>query len=270
MVGATSIGERVRRFARGSLPRNAYAKGAAFLDGWYGIQKFSLDEYRRLSAIRRSPMGGPPAAIQLRPLAFPLYLRPGTPDVDVVIHAIARETYAFKLPTAPVKFIIDAGANIGDTAVWYATRFPSASIVAIEPDPENLAMLQQNCAPYSEKIRVLEAALWPVPDKQMETAGTFTGIHVAESRGTNESTCPSIDPLTILRDSCCDAIDIFKIDIEGAELELFAGDCDAWLAKTRSIAIEIHSDEANKVVLAAAKRHEFKHTAYRDLNFFWR
>jgi FkbM family methyltransferase len=267
---ASSIGERIRRIARGALPRPVYASGAAFLDSFYGVQRFGVEGYRKLSAVRNGPLGSEAAPLDLRPLEHPFYVRPGTPDAGVVLHAIAREAYSYMLPAEPVQFIIDAGANIGDTSAWYASRFPGASVLAIEPNPENLAVLLRNCAPYGERIRVLQAALWPTPDKELEMAGTYTGIHVQEAAGAGGLTCPSIDPMSILRDSGREWIDIFKIDIEGAELALFGGNCDPWLGKTRSIAIEIHSPEAREAVLAATRRNGFKHAIYRDLNVFWR
>jgi FkbM family methyltransferase len=42
--------------------------------------------------------------------------------------------------------IIDAGANIGASAVWFATSFPKSRLVAIEPAPGNCELLKRNCA----------------------------------------------------------------------------------------------------------------------------
>jgi FkbM family methyltransferase len=33
--------------------------------------------------------------------------------------------------------ILDLGANIGASAVWFAVRYPAAHIVAFEPHPDN-------------------------------------------------------------------------------------------------------------------------------------
>lgn len=269
-LNTTAIGERIRRIARGALPRPVYVRGAAFLDGWHGVQKFGFDEYRRLSVIGRSPAGGAVTAVRLRTLKHPFYIRPGTPDASVVIHAMAREAYSYMLPSDPVQLIVDAGANIGDTSVWYATRFPAAKVVAIEPNPDNFKVLEQNCSPYGERIRLLKAALWPVADRDLSLAGELAGTHVLESENSSGLTCPSIDPLSILRDSGRERIDIFKIDIEGAELELFTGACDSWLGKTRTIAIEIHSMAALESVMAATVRNGFRHAQYRDLYVFWK
>jgi FkbM family methyltransferase len=240
------------------------------LDSWYGIRAFGLNEYRNLSATGREPIGGPPVAMRLRPLPHPFYVRPGAPDANLVLHAIAREAYSYKLPDRSVHLIVDAGANIGDTTVWYSVQFPEAVVVAIEPNPDNFEILSRNCAPYGNRIHLFNGALWPVPNRSLAITGATESAQVRELTQANDSTCTSIDPLTILRNSGAEAIDVFKIDIEGAELELFSGDCDTWLSKTRCIAIEIHSAEAREVVLSATRRNGFTFNVYRDIYVFWK
>jgi FkbM family methyltransferase len=187
-----------------------------------------------------------------------------------VLHAIAREAYSYRLPASPVHFVIDAGANIGDTTVWYATRFPEALVAAIEPNPYNFEILSRNCALYGDRIRLFKAGLWPVADRSLAVLGATEGSWVEESSDASGLSCRTLDPLTILRDAGFETIDIFKIDIEGAELPLFSGDCDKWLQKTRSITIEIHSQEAREAILSATKRNGFKFAVYRDLHVFWK
>src|ERR1019366_9417787 len=89
-LGLKSIGERVRRIVRTSLPKNLYLRCAATLDACYGVKAFGLKEYRKLSAVSREPAGEAPSALHLRPLSHPFYVRPGTPDASLVLHAIAR------------------------------------------------------------------------------------------------------------------------------------------------------------------------------------
>lgn len=40
--------------------------------------------------------------------------------------------------------IIDAGANIGISTIWFAKKFPKAKIIAIEPESHNYSLLQDN------------------------------------------------------------------------------------------------------------------------------
>lgn len=264
----TSIGERIRRLVRASLPKSLYRRGASVIDAWYGMRHFGLQGYQRLSTLSRSPVSDAPAKVTFRPLPHPFYVRPGTPDAGLVIQTIGREMYSYRLPDPPIHLIVDAGANIGDTAIWYASKFPKAQIVAIEPDPGNFDILSKNCAPYGARIRLFRAALWPVADRSLAITGATVAAQVRESLDENDLLCPTVDPLTILRESGSDVIDIFKIDIEGAELPLFSGDCDIWLRKTRSIAIEIHSQEAREAVFSATRRNGFKCAVYRELHVF--
>jgi FkbM family methyltransferase len=265
-----SIGEPLRRTLRGALPNALYSQCAALLDASYGIKVFGFKEWRKLFNASRTAAGAEPAEVHLRPLSHPFYIRPGTPDADLVLYVLARESYGYMLPSPRVRLIIDAGANIGDTTVWYANRFPESVVIGVEPDPDNFAILAQNCAPYGNGIRLVKGALWPVANRSLAVTGATYTVQVRESKNPGELLCLSVDPLTILRDTGLDAIDIFKIDIEGAELELFSGDCDEWLQRTRNIAIEIHTPEARDAVFAATSRNGFRHSQYRDLHVFWK
>jgi Methyltransferase FkbM domain len=38
----------------------------------------------------------------------------------------------------------------------------------------------------------------------------------------------------------CSSIDILKMDIEGAERQVFSGECGSWIARTRVMIVELH------------------------------
>src|SRR6476469_10191275 len=59
---------------------------------------------------------------------------------DLFVH----EIYKFKSPVAD-PFIIDCGANIGMSVLYFKTLFPKAHILVFEPDENNYALLAQNC-----------------------------------------------------------------------------------------------------------------------------
>jgi hypothetical protein len=99
---------------------------------------------------------------------------------------------------------------------------------------------------------------------------TPTGISVGELGSGKAVKCASVSLCTILEQAGNPMIDILKLDIEGAELELFRSNPDPWLSRTRSIAIEIHSPEAYTAVDAATRRHGFSKRQYRELFFFLR
>ena len=52
--------------------------------------------------------------------------------------------------------IVDCGANIGLPALWFALRFHSARIFAVEPEPRNFDILCRNVRDYEN--------ITPVPE----------------------------------------------------------------------------------------------------------
>jgi cephalosporin hydroxylase len=66
-----------------------------------------------------------------------IILRLGTTDVAAYEHVFIHDEYGFLLAREP-SVIVDAGANVGMSAVYFANRFPSAEVIAIEPEPSNL------------------------------------------------------------------------------------------------------------------------------------
>jgi FkbM family methyltransferase len=208
--------------------------------------------------------------VRINGVQYPLYVRSGTPDAVEIVHSVIRETYGKYLPDGDVKFVIDAGAYIGDTAAWYLSKFPASRIVALEPNPDSFAMLEMNCAAYGERARVINGALW-FEDGELDLVfdpTTPTGNSVAQHETLGTNRCAAFSLNTILEQAGADEIDILKVDIEGAELELFCENPDPWLSRTRYITMEIHSPEAYAAVLAATQRHGFARRRYHELFIF--
>ena len=68
----------------------------------------------------------------------------------------------------------------------------------------------------------------------------------------------SVTLTSLLREVNADRIDLLKIDVEGAELEIFgATDCANWLDRTDVILIELHGN-CEKVFYQAIERQSFQ------------
>lgn len=168
-----------------------------------------------------------------------VFLRPNTSDTSTYRQNLVAHEYSFRLPFEP-QTILDAGANIGMSSVFFANRYPSASIIALEPEPSNFRMLEKNVAVYPS-ITAIRAALWPregqvsvvSPSGINGNYGNW-GFTVSEGTGAPATTVPAI-----MHRFKEDRIDILKIDIEGAELNLFSGSCE-WLKQVRCVMIETH------------------------------
>lgn len=179
-------------------------------------------------------------SVNLPGLAAPVLARFGTSDLGIFCQVLINEEYFFQSSIQP-KLIIDAGANVGYASVYFANRFPDAAIIAIEPDTENFELLQRNTAAYP-KVRCIRAGLWS-RDCFLKISNPDDGacaFRVEESMN-SENAIPAITLDTLLKSSGFDRIGILKLDIEGAEKELFAAHNSAnWIDCTDLIMVELH------------------------------
>jgi len=136
--------------------------------------------------------------------------------------------------------VIDAGANIGISSLYFAHRYPAAKVYAIEPEARNFDLLTLNCKDV-RSIIPWRAAVWNrlVPLSLTDPAAESWAFSVVETFGPS-GTIQSVTIPDILAHAKCDEIDLLKLDIEGAELELFSQDWDEWLPKVKTLVIELH------------------------------
>jgi FkbM family methyltransferase len=174
----------------------------------------------------------------------PFLLRIRSSDVPTYGQVFVNQEYKFSAAVQP-QVIIDAGANIGLASIYFANRFPEAKIIAIEPEASNFALLKRNVAPYSRIVPV-QAALWhrneeiDLVDPGLGKWGFMTEAKGAENL--SAPTCHAVTAMTvdkIMSDHNLTKVDILKIDIEGAEREVFS-DTSSWIDKVNSMIIELH------------------------------
>ena len=159
-------------------------------------------------------------------------------DLRVVGGAYARvaERYRSILDGDRVPVIIDAGANVGAASLWFARAFPEAQVVAIEPDPENARLLRLNVA-CEGRILVLEAAI-AGESGRVSLAGNGLSWAVQTIRS-DDGELPAVTMEQALASVQNGELFIAKIDIEGFELDLFAGDQD-WIERASVVIVEPH------------------------------
>ena len=105
----------------------------------------------------------------------------------------------------------------------------------------NYEMLVRNTAAYAN-VSPVHAALWSKNTLlDIENAGAEKNAFRLDSqRRSGSDGIQGLTPVDILGLSAFPRIDIFKLDIEGAEKELFSEDSSAWLDRTDVIIIELH------------------------------
>lgn len=144
-------------------------------------------------------------------------------------------------------FIIDAGANVGYATLYFAHKYSKSTIVCIEPEESNFKILTQNINQnnLSKNVLPLHKALWHCnttlelfTDNKKEWG--FSVNEIQDSQSSNKIETITIDDILAKQNQSL--INILKIDIEGAEFEIFLDEkrCHHFLAKTELAAIEIH------------------------------
>ena len=135
--------------------------------------------------------------------------------------------------------IIDAGANIGASTLYFALHFPRAQIVSIEPERGNYDLLCRNTVGLD--VRCLQAALAAAPGRAaVRDPGIGFWGFVTEATTAGEGVpCVTVDELYESRAGPDVFPFIVKIDIEGGEKPLFAGNTE-WVARTPIVIIELH------------------------------
>lgn len=174
-------------------------------------------------------------------LRHAIHLRGKTSDYQAFKKIFVEGEYAFDLGFTP-RLILDGGANVGYSSVFFTHQYPGALIIAIEPESENFRLLVKNTAPY-QNIRPVQRALWPRNAHLMmeNTTGQPDAFRVSESLSPDSSTIPTITINDLLDELSVDRIDLLKLDIEGSEKELFEDPAKKWwLSRTRAVIVELH------------------------------
>ncbi len=176
---------------------------------------------------------------------FPFTLRNQTSDVPTFKQVFIHQEYNFDVKKQP-DVVVDAGANIGLAAIYFASKYPNAKIIAIEPEESNFQLLQKNAVPYRNIIPV-QAALWNENGRiNLMDPGLGNWGFVTDKEKNREKLsgnyCYEVKSITVdklIDDYGLNMIDLFKIDIEGAEKEIFS-DSSAWIKKVNGLIIELH------------------------------
>lgn len=149
--------------------------------------------------------------------------------------------------------IVDVGAYIGLSAVYFASKYRDSKVIAVEPSSRNQRLLQINTAPYGDQIKVLNSAL-TTEDKIAHNYffGRRRNSHMANMFATNGiqldptgsvGTVAGITVDGLLGHVGDSRLGILKVDIEGAEKALFESDAiKRLLDRTNILMIETHDN----------------------------
>ncbi len=169
-------------------------------------------------------------------------LRPQDGDLSILYEIFAREGYKVSddlLSPESVRTIVDAGANIGFASLYLAARYRNAKIYSIEPNPENFALLKENTA-REPRIVPIQACLTAVPEEQVFISTTGRASHFKMNTRGHGVSVKGISIEQLCCEHAIDRIDLLKIDVEGAEKQIF--NSATFLPKIGVIIAELHGD----------------------------
>jgi FkbM family methyltransferase len=209
-------------------------------------------------AVQRVRMQIAPPAAQVRlhskHARHPLYARSGTSDIDVYEQVFLWREYQCLDSVRDASLVVDCGANVGFASAYFLSRFPSANVIAIEPDADNFAQMERNLAPYGKRVLALRTGVWSHPARLVISSDSWGDDRewartVREARP-EENGMEAVDIGTLLARSGQQRISILKIDIEGAEKVVFGVPCP-WLRHVDNLVIELHNRECEAIFYRA-------------------
>ena len=184
------------------------------------------------------------------------------------------ERHIYRFNTRKKKpYLLDCGANIGLSIIYFKQLFPEAEVVGFEPDSNIYSILQNNVQAFSlENVQLIDKAVWKEETTlQFAAEGADGGrIETADPKETVSSV-----RTVRLRDYLESPVDFLKIDIEGAE-SVVVKDCADLLSNVAFLFIEYHSftgqpqtlDEILKTVKSAGFRYYVSSPGLTSLNPF--
>lgn len=164
---------------------------------------------------------------------YDISYRPGTSDVGLIYSILLKQGRKseyfpppeFTLNSESVRTVLDIGANVGISSMFFAHIFRNAQIHAFEPFPPNLDVLRRN-ASQEKRVKYYPVALGcdnsVIRLYESDNPNNFGGpsLHVS---GTSRSKCwtvPMKNAGKAIAEICEATIDVVKIDTEGAEWEI--------------------------------------------------
>jgi FkbM family methyltransferase len=216
------------------------------------IVKFFMSFYRHILifgipgiSIFRKVRTNNTESLRLPGIKASIALRSMTSDIPIFYEIFWKNEYEIKLDFKP-KFIIDAGANIGLAAILFSNKYPSSKIISIEPEISNFKMMEKNLETYSN-VTLLQRALSNkdnldvvINDSVKGNWGFTTELVDGDNRSTKGYTVKTISIPEIMKENSVEYLDLVKIDIEGAEKDVFESGYEYWLPRTRCLIIELH------------------------------
>jgi FkbM family methyltransferase len=163
--------------------------------------------------------------------------------------------------------VIDCGASVGLCVCYFKHLYPKCNIIAFEPDRRIFDVLKRNCASWgAHDVQLIQKAVWTreetLPFPRNARASGRIDEQALGAEVPRVATCR-------LRDFLTERVDLLRLDIEGAEVDVLL-DCADLLGQVQNLAVDYHSivkrpqrlDELMALLTRAGFRMHFRATRH--------
>lgn len=202
------------------------------LESFYKYGVFEYFEIKRISNINRYKL------FSTKILKNRIYANDSRSFIGQYNEIFKRKIYNFK-PLDNQPYIIDCGANIGLSTIYFKLKFPSSEVIAFEPDPLVFKLLQKNIKSFKfNNVKLVNKGVFNKNgEEKFFGKGDDSGRIISnEVLPKNYRKIKVVSLRNYLRKKVC----LLKIDIEGAEYKVIK-DINDFLFNVSRIFIEYHS-----------------------------
>ncbi len=189
-----------------------------------------------------------------------VFLRTGTADWIIFNQIFVRREYDLSrfpqweevvtryrdiLDQGETPTIIDCGANVGLSSIWFSLQFPAARIIAVEMEAENFLRLQRNLEAFPN-VKPIHAAVWgevtALRMRDQHAAAHAFSATLAIEDSAEQETMTSLTVRDIIANEKVNHLFCVKLDIEGAEASVLDHDV-GWIDGLALLVLELHDGE---------------------------
>ena len=221
------------RVVRSFVPAEVYrgigdARLRARTYGQFGIREEEIERLWKAPRFRRTPF---------HLLGHQVDLTDSLGGGLCINELFLEEIYRFRA-ARPDPRILDCGANVGLSIIYFKHLYPAARITAFEPDAEIFGVLEDNVRRFGfAHVALRREAVWKENGElRFVSDGGFGG---RTETGTDIPAAATSVRAVRLRDFLEEPVDLLKIDIEGAEMAVMQ-DCRGHLSNVERLFVEFH------------------------------
>ncbi len=185
-----------------------------------------------------------------------LTVRFNNSDIVLLLGVFLHGDCRVPLLPAPAT-VLDLGANTGLTANAFAVQFPQARIIAVEPDPDthHVCVINTRSHPAIHCFQGLVGASagW---GRILNPEAISMAKRFAPTESFTNADIPISTIARILDKHDCQEPVLVKLDVEGAEREIFSAGAD-WLPRVQGVLVEPHGEGTAELIREALIAHGF-------------